>query len=150
MRPPYQLCANPPQLRTTHTRRQRVFWRSHPDEVRELSAVILAMFPSGLRFETEAMTTEGERIAAQASGRGEHVNVRLYSNTYHRLFVIRDGKIQILKEYMDTAIAGELLGHEGPPKASARRAPRLKDPAGLFFCDSFPPGATHLRGELAS
>jgi hypothetical protein len=95
--------------------------------------VILAMFPSGLRFETEAMTTEGERIAAQASGRGEHVNVRLYSNTYHRLFVIRDGKIQILKEYMDTAIAGELLGHEGPPKASARRAPRLKDPAGLFL-----------------
>ena len=111
--------------------------------------MILAMFPSGLRFETEAMTTEGERIAAQATGRGEHVNGRLYSNTYHRLFVIRDGKIQILKEYMDTAIAGELLGHEGHPKPQPDALLASKTPL-VFFCDSFPSGATHLRGELAS
>ena len=88
-----------------------------PDEIQGLSGQILSMFPSGLQFEIEAMTSEGERIAVEAVSRGEHINGRVYSNTYHMLFVVRAGKIAVLKEYMDTALAGEFLGHDAPPSA---------------------------------
>ena len=86
-----------------------------PDEIQGLSGQILSMFPKGLSFRIEAITSEGERIAVEAVSHGEHVNGRVYSNTYHMLFVVRGGKIALLKEYMDTALAGEFLGHDAPP-----------------------------------
>ncbi len=86
-----------------------------PDEIQELSAAILALFPDGLRIEPVALTCEGERIAVEATGEGRHVSGRIYRNSYHMLFVVRDGKIRVLKEYMDTARAGEFLGRDAPP-----------------------------------
>jgi len=85
-----------------------------PDEIEGLSASILSLFPAGLRFEILAMTCQDERIAVEATSEGLHVDGRTYRNAYHMLFVIRGGKIRVLKEYMDTALAGSFLGREGP------------------------------------
>ena len=85
------------------------------EEIRELSAQILALFSGGLRFELQGITCQDERIAVEATSEGQHVDGRTYRNAYHMLFVVRDGKIQVLKEYMDTALAGEFLGHERLP-----------------------------------
>jgi uncharacterized protein len=49
-----------------------------------------------------AMTAEGDRVAVQAESNAETTNGREYRNEYHFLFVVRQGKIVSVKEYMDT------------------------------------------------
>lgn len=78
-------------------------------EALELTKLITAAFPQGLRFTIDAMTVEGERVAVEAHSEGMHASGRLYRNQYHFLVKIRDGKIVMLKEYMDTQHAMEVL-----------------------------------------
>ena len=51
------------------------------------------------------MTAEGDRVAVEAESYGELTNGKTYNNTYHFLFVFRDGKICLSKEYNDSAHA---------------------------------------------
>lgn len=88
-----------------------------PEEIPDLSASILALFPDGLRFQILGITSQGERIAVEATSEGRHIDGRTYRNAYHMLFIVRDGKIRVLKEYMDTALAGSFIGHEALPSA---------------------------------
>lgn len=39
--------------------------------------------------------------------RGRFKDGRPYNNTYHWLFVVRDGQIRTIREYTDTAYANE-------------------------------------------
>lgn len=52
---------------------------------------------------------EGGRAAAEVESYGEHINGKTYNNHYHFLFVIRDGLIVSVKEYMDTLHLRRLL-----------------------------------------
>ena len=76
----------------------------------------LKLLPHGLEITTGAITAEQDRVAVEAESRGTLVNGREYHNSYHFLFVIADGKIRRVKEYLDTLHAREALG--------AARAPR--------------------------
>jgi ketosteroid isomerase-like protein len=78
-------------------------------EALELTKMIAAAFPQGLRFTIDAMTVEGERVAVEAHSEGRHASGRDYRNQYHFLVKIRDGKIVMLKEYMDTQHAMDVL-----------------------------------------
>jgi len=70
---------------------------------------IFESFPEGIHFTIDAMTAEGERVAVEAHSEGKHVSGQLYSNEYHFLFIIRDGKLFRLKEYMDTERVTDIL-----------------------------------------
>lgn len=78
-------------------------------EALEGMAMVAGMFPTGLDFTILATTVEGERIAVEAVSEGVHVSGKPYSNEYHFLVVVRDGKIVVLKEYMDTQHAKEVM-----------------------------------------
>jgi len=78
-------------------------------EALELMKMITSAFPEGLRFTIDAMTVEGERVAVEAHSEGTHASGRDYHNEYHFLVKIRDGKIVMLKEYMDTQHAMDVL-----------------------------------------
>ena len=78
-------------------------------EALELTKMITSAFPRGLRFTIDAMTVEGERVAVEAHSEGRHASGRDYRNQYHFLVKIRDGKIVMLKEYMDTQHATDVL-----------------------------------------
>lgn len=71
--------------------------------------MILAAFPQGIAFTVDAMTVEGERVAIEAHSDGTHVSGTHYHNEYHFLLRIRDGQVVEFKEYMDTALAAEVL-----------------------------------------
>ncbi|WP_193076011.1 nuclear transport factor 2 family protein [Pseudomonas sp. FME51] len=60
-------------------------------------------------FTLHGITEQGERLAVEASGCGELANGKVYNNEYHFLFVVRDGKIALMKEYADTAPASVFL-----------------------------------------
>lgn len=47
-------------------------------------------------------TCEGDRVAVETESYSELNNGRVYNNEYHFVFEVRDGKIQSVKEYLDT------------------------------------------------
>jgi len=70
---------------------------------------VLSLFPSGLRFSIVAMTAEGDRVAIEATSEGTTAAGRSYSQRYHFLMRVREGKIIEWKEYMDTEHARKTL-----------------------------------------
>jgi uncharacterized protein (TIGR02246 family) len=83
------------------------------DQIRAFAGGVLEAFPGGLRFTIETMTAEEDRVAVVATSEGEHVSGKPYRNHYHFLFTWRDGKLQELREYMDTELVTEVIcgGH---------------------------------------
>ena len=56
-----------------------------------------------------ALTAEGDRVAVEAESYAKMKSGKTYQNKYHFLFVVRDGKIQAAKEYLDTMHANDVL-----------------------------------------
>ena len=54
-----------------------------------------------LHLTPHAFTAEGNRVAVEATSSAKN-NGKVYANTYHMLFVIENGKIKNLHEYLDT------------------------------------------------
>ena len=50
-------------------------------------------------------TAGGDRVAVEATSNTPMVNGETYRNAYHFLFVFDGGRIQAVREYMDTAYA---------------------------------------------
>lgn len=75
----------------------------------ELAGGTTKAMPKGLRVTPTAFTAEGERVAVEATSYGEMNNGKVYKNLYHFLFVIRAGKIQEVREYLDTIHANYVL-----------------------------------------
>ena len=63
----------------------------------------------GLRVTPTALTAEGDRVAVEAESHAKMKNGKIYQNKYHFLFVVRNGKIQEAREYLDTMHANEVL-----------------------------------------
>lgn len=55
-----------------------------------------------IRLMPKAFTAEGERVAVETESLAHLRNGRTYNNHYHFLFIVRDGKIAGVKEYLDT------------------------------------------------
>ncbi len=60
------------------------------------------VLPEGVRLTPKAFTAEGDRVAVEAESFARHSNGKIYQNQYHFLFEVRDGKIEAVREYMDT------------------------------------------------
>lgn len=63
----------------------------------------------GLRVTPTGVTAEGDRVAVEAESYAKMKNGKTYQNKYHFLFLVRDGKIQQVKEYLDTMHANDVL-----------------------------------------
>ncbi|MGE4651604.1 MAG: nuclear transport factor 2 family protein [Myxococcota bacterium] len=71
-----------------------------------------------LQIQVEEMVAEGEWVCVQlvieaATARGEP-----YRNHYHFAFRLRDAKIVVAKEYVDTLYAQRMLFDPAPPEVS--------------------------------
>jgi hypothetical protein len=62
----------------------------------------LKLLPNGIEISIGAITAEDDRVAVEAESKATLVNGALYHNRYHFLFVVRDGRIHAVKEYLDT------------------------------------------------
>jgi hypothetical protein len=61
------------------------------------------------RMTVVATTGEGDRVAMEATSHADLRDGRVYENTYHFLFVFQDGLVRIVKEYLDTKYASEMM-----------------------------------------
>jgi len=75
----------------------------------ELVKGIGAAMPKGLRVTPKGITAEGDRVAVEAESYGETANGKVYNNMYHFLVEVRGGKIQAVREYLDTIHAQDVL-----------------------------------------
>jgi ketosteroid isomerase-like protein len=86
------------------------------EQIAASAGAIFEVFPKGLSFEITGMVAEGEKVAVEATSRGEHISGKIYGNEYHFLFEFRDGKLLWLKEYMDTEqVTDVLCAGQRPP-----------------------------------
>jgi ketosteroid isomerase-like protein len=70
---------------------------------------IFDVFPKGIKFTIHGMVAEGDTVAMETESLGEHVSGKTYNNFYHMLVKFRDGKITLLKEYLDTELVTDVL-----------------------------------------
>lgn len=75
----------------------------------ELLAGILPVMPQGIKLTAKSMVAEGDKVAVEADSYGPHISGKVYQNQYHFLFEIRDGKIQAVREYLDTMHTNDVL-----------------------------------------
>lgn len=78
-------------------------------QVNAAAGTIYAAFPQGLSFTVVDMVAEGDKVAVEATSEGMHASGQLYTNEYHFLFILQDGKVLRLKEYMDTERVTDIL-----------------------------------------
>jgi ketosteroid isomerase-like protein len=84
-------------------------WADKATVERRLAAN-LKLLPHGIEIIAGDMTAEGERVAVEAESKAQLVNGTIYHNRYHFLFVVRDGRIHAVKEYLDTLHVMNTLG----------------------------------------
>jgi len=75
-----------------------------------LSDAFQAHAKAPVTMEISAVTAEEDRVAVEASGRAELKDGRIYANTYHFLFRLRDGKIFEAREHNDSQVPATLFG----------------------------------------
>jgi ketosteroid isomerase-like protein len=75
-----------------------------------MASAFAGMFKSPSKIAVHGVTAEGDRVAIEAQGHAELTNGKVYRNTYHYLFVFRDGKICQGKLYNDTKHAADIQG----------------------------------------
>jgi hypothetical protein len=75
-----------------------------------LAEAFRGLLKDGCSMKVHGVTAEGDRVAVEAESYGKLANGKIYNNTYHFLFVFRDGKICLSKEYNDSKHAADVLG----------------------------------------
>ena len=79
------------------------------EQVNAAAGGIYEAFPEGLSFTIIDMVAENDKVAVEATSEGKHASGQVYSNEYHFLFILKEGKVLRLKEYMDTERATDIL-----------------------------------------
>ena len=62
---------------------------------------------NGIEFKILNMTAEADRVSCEFEGVSALANGTPYNNQYHFLVFLRDGKISLIKEYMDTKLVDD-------------------------------------------
>lgn len=81
-----------------------------PEKIAELGRRIGRVVDKFNAMDIKHVTAEDDRVAVEAEGFIVVKGGAIYNNSYHFLFIIRDGKIQEIKEYLDTVLVNEFFG----------------------------------------
>ncbi len=65
--------------------------------------------PNSVSIQVRNTIGEGDCVAVEWVARGKSAKGRSYENYYHLMFELRNGKIQAIREYVDTLYAKEVL-----------------------------------------
>lgn len=65
--------------------------------------------PGSLAIEVRNTIAEGDCVAVEWIARGKTAKGKPYENYYHVMFEVKNGKVQTIREYVDTLYAKEVL-----------------------------------------
>ena len=72
------------------------------EQIAKLLHNMVGQLPNGLKVKVKSLIAEGDKVAMEAESFGELQNGRVYNQEYHFLLTFRDGRINSIKEYLDT------------------------------------------------
>jgi len=75
----------------------------------ELLGQLGSQIDGALSLRVKGITAEGDRVAVEAESHAKMKTGKTYQNKYHFLCEVRGGKIQAVREYLDTMHANEVL-----------------------------------------
>jgi uncharacterized protein len=85
-------------------------WRGRDTIIDEFLAGALGHYERGsIRLEITAIVADGDRAVVEWTSRARTRRGAPYENFCVGVFTVRDGKIQAVREYMDTAYATRML-----------------------------------------
>jgi uncharacterized protein len=85
-------------------------WRGRDTIIDEFLPGALGHYePGSIRLEITAIVADGERAVVEWTSRARTRRGEPYENFCVGVFTVRDGKIQAVREYMDTAYATRML-----------------------------------------
>jgi uncharacterized protein len=85
-------------------------WRGRASIIDEFIASALRYFESEtVSIEVTNVLAEGEQVAMEWITRGRTAAGRDYENCYSAIFVVRDDRIQVVREYTDTLHAQNVM-----------------------------------------
>ena len=65
--------------------------------------------PNSVSIQVRNAIAEGDYVAVEWVARGKSAKGKSYENYYHLMFEVKNGKIQAIREYVDTLYAKEVL-----------------------------------------
>jgi ketosteroid isomerase-like protein len=68
------------------------------------------IFPKGLNTEVRYSHVDGDTVIAEMHNYGEVANGRIYDNYYCFVFELRDGRIDRVREYVDSYTVQQAMG----------------------------------------
>lgn len=74
-----------------------------------LSSLSTATVHGAIKLTPKAFTAQGDRVAVETESYSEMSNGKVYNNLYHFVFIIRDGRLETIKEYLDTEHTREVF-----------------------------------------
>jgi ketosteroid isomerase-like protein len=86
-------------------------------EFQGMAAWFRTMLAAPMTLKVHGVTAEGDRVAVEAESIALLTNGKTYNNTYHFLFLFRDGKIYQAKEYNDSQHVADIFGALLPAKS---------------------------------
>jgi uncharacterized protein len=85
-------------------------WRGRDTIIDEFLAGALAHYePGSIRLDITAVVADGDHAVVEWTSRARTRRGEPYENFCVGVFTVRDGKIQAVREYMDTAYATRML-----------------------------------------
>ena len=75
-----------------------------------LFEVVGSVLKSGIVVQINAVTAEGARVVVEAKGRAESLGGLEYNNDYCLVFELADGKIQHVRQYLDSELVTRVFG----------------------------------------
>lgn len=76
----------------------------------DLVGPLFSQLKAGITSQVDQLTAEGDIVVAQTSGTAETTDGTPYNNSYCQVFTVRNGQIEAVKEYMDTALIDSVFG----------------------------------------
>ncbi len=96
-------------------------WAGRETIIDEFLATAMSYYePGSVSLEITGMITEGDQVVLEWTSRARTRAGRAYENGCIGVFTVRDGRIQDVREYMDTLYASE-VAFPGSVMLSARR-----------------------------
>jgi uncharacterized protein len=74
-----------------------------------LGKAVTLFEPRSLSIQVRNAIAEGDCVAVEWVARGKSAKGKNYENYYHLMFEVKNGKIQAIREYVDTLYAKEVL-----------------------------------------
>jgi ketosteroid isomerase-like protein len=72
------------------------------EQIARLIRRMLEGLTAGLQMTVTSSTCEGDRVSLEVNSRGDLKNGCAYRQEYHFFLEFRDGKIAVVREYLDT------------------------------------------------